>query len=211
MGGAIGLWPPWRHARCRATTSRAIATPGTLPLHTPSAAQPPALTVASEGTWEHKPVAVLAIELTWPGPTEPEALGRRALAGDRRLAAHHHGAGAGVRRGRPAALAVAASGSLWYAPNARAVAAAGGAGGFWRSGSGSWRPRRRALSLRCAWWGIGDRCWSMCRRPIPRRNSRPWGRRWRGRCGCWGRPPRGDSGVPGTRRAGRGLVRAGSA
>ena len=45
------------------------------PLHTPSAAQPPALTVASEGTWEHKPVAVLAIELTWPGPTEPEALG----------------------------------------------------------------------------------------------------------------------------------------
>ena len=45
------------------------------PLHMPSAAQPPALTVASEGTWEHKPVAVLAIELTWPGPTEPEALG----------------------------------------------------------------------------------------------------------------------------------------
>jgi hypothetical protein len=31
--------------------------------------------VASEGVWEHKPVAVLAIELTWPGSTEPEALG----------------------------------------------------------------------------------------------------------------------------------------
>src|SRR5438128_399685 len=45
------------------------------PLHTPAAAQPPARTAASEGAWEHKPVAVLAIELTWPGPTEPEALG----------------------------------------------------------------------------------------------------------------------------------------
>jgi DNA-binding winged helix-turn-helix (wHTH) protein len=45
------------------------------PLHTLAAAQPPAWTAASEGTWEHKPVAVLAIELTWPGPTEPEALG----------------------------------------------------------------------------------------------------------------------------------------
>jgi DNA-binding winged helix-turn-helix (wHTH) protein/tetratricopeptide (TPR) repeat protein len=45
------------------------------PLHIPSAAQPPARTAASEGAWEHKPVAVLAIELTWPGPTEPEALG----------------------------------------------------------------------------------------------------------------------------------------
>src|SRR5262245_22744982 len=44
-------------------------------LHTPSDAQPPAQTVASEGAWEHKPVAVLAIELTWPGPTAPEALG----------------------------------------------------------------------------------------------------------------------------------------
>src|SRR5262245_32868194 len=28
----------------------------------------------------------------------------------------------------------------------------------------------------------------MCRRPTPRRTSRPWGRRWRGRCGCWGKP-----------------------
>jgi DNA-binding winged helix-turn-helix (wHTH) protein len=44
-------------------------------LHISSAAQPPALAVASEGMWEHKPVAVLAIELTWPGPTEREALG----------------------------------------------------------------------------------------------------------------------------------------
>jgi DNA-binding winged helix-turn-helix (wHTH) protein len=49
----------------------ALASPLALsPLHIPSAAQPPALTVASEGTWEHKPVAVLAIELTWPGPTD---------------------------------------------------------------------------------------------------------------------------------------------
>jgi DNA-binding winged helix-turn-helix (wHTH) protein len=45
------------------------------PLHTPSAAQPLARTAASGGAWEHKPVAVLAIELTWPGPTEPAALG----------------------------------------------------------------------------------------------------------------------------------------
>ena len=45
------------------------------PLYTPSAAQPSAQTAASEGTWEHKPVAVLAIELTWPGLTAPEALG----------------------------------------------------------------------------------------------------------------------------------------
>jgi DNA-binding winged helix-turn-helix (wHTH) protein/tetratricopeptide (TPR) repeat protein len=45
------------------------------PLHMPSAAQPSTRTVASEGVWEHKPVAVLAIELTWPNSTEPEALG----------------------------------------------------------------------------------------------------------------------------------------
>jgi DNA-binding winged helix-turn-helix (wHTH) protein/tetratricopeptide (TPR) repeat protein len=56
--------------------SLALASPlAPSPLHAPSASQPPARTVASEGTWEHKPVAVLAIELTWPGPTEPEALG----------------------------------------------------------------------------------------------------------------------------------------
>src|SRR5207253_3832966 len=54
----------------------ALASPLTLsPLHIPSAAQSPARTAASEGAWEQKPVAVLAIELTWPGPTQPEALG----------------------------------------------------------------------------------------------------------------------------------------
>jgi DNA-binding winged helix-turn-helix (wHTH) protein len=54
----------------------ALASPLALsPLHMPSAAQPSARTVASEGVWEHKPVAVLAIELTWPTSTEPEALG----------------------------------------------------------------------------------------------------------------------------------------
>jgi len=45
------------------------------PLHTPSATHPSARTAASEGAWEHKLVAVLAIELTWQGPTQPEALG----------------------------------------------------------------------------------------------------------------------------------------
>src|SRR5262249_38112116 len=44
-------------------------------LRTPVATQPPARTSASEGAWEHKPVAVLAIELTWPGHTEPADLG----------------------------------------------------------------------------------------------------------------------------------------
>ena len=41
----------------------------------PSAAQPPAPMVSGEGVWEHKPVAVLAIELTWPGIMAPEVLG----------------------------------------------------------------------------------------------------------------------------------------
>jgi DNA-binding winged helix-turn-helix (wHTH) protein len=45
------------------------------PLQTPSAVQPPARTAPSEGVWEHKPVAVLAIELTWPDSTQPEVLG----------------------------------------------------------------------------------------------------------------------------------------
>jgi DNA-binding winged helix-turn-helix (wHTH) protein len=63
-----------------AVATRPDAEPGPLalasplapsPLHTPAAAQ----TAASEGAWEHKPVAVLAIELTWPAHTEPEALG----------------------------------------------------------------------------------------------------------------------------------------
>src|SRR4029450_2883365 len=54
----------------------ALASPLPPPsLHMPSADQPPARTVASEGVWEHKPGAVLAIELIWPGSTEPEALG----------------------------------------------------------------------------------------------------------------------------------------
>src|SRR5438309_3486437 len=54
----------------------ALASPLTLsPLHIPSAAQSPARTASSEGAWEQKPVAVVAIELTWPGPTQPEALG----------------------------------------------------------------------------------------------------------------------------------------
>jgi DNA-binding winged helix-turn-helix (wHTH) protein/tetratricopeptide (TPR) repeat protein len=54
----------------------ALASPSVpSPLPTPEAAQPPARTAVSEGAWEHKPVAVLAIELTWPGHTEPEVLG----------------------------------------------------------------------------------------------------------------------------------------
>src|SRR4029450_14059869 len=57
------------------------------------------------------------------------APGRCALAGDLRVAAHLRGAAVGVRWGRSAALAVAASSGLWHAPNAGAVATAGGAGG----------------------------------------------------------------------------------
>src|SRR5262249_8914942 len=57
------------------TLLSAAPQPPVAPLLGPlSAARPPALVVASVGAWEQKPVAVLAIELTWPGPTAPEAL-----------------------------------------------------------------------------------------------------------------------------------------
>src|SRR5262249_30184224 len=57
------------------TPLRAALPPPVAPQLRPLVAtQPPALVGASAGAWEQKPVAVLAIELTWPGPTAPEAL-----------------------------------------------------------------------------------------------------------------------------------------
>lgn len=58
---------PRPHARASSLES--------FPPHTPSATRSPAWTPASDGAWEHKPVAVLAIELTWPHPAELGALG----------------------------------------------------------------------------------------------------------------------------------------
>ena len=130
--------------------------------------------MASEGTWEHKPVAVLAIELTWPGPTEPEALGdapwRVTAAWQHTMVEQVQEFGGVVLQRSPSLLLVAfgTPQTLEQLPQ-RAVQAA-------------LALRQRIVAaptagpvLRCAWWGIGDRCWSMCRRPIPRRNSRPWG------------------------------------
>jgi DNA-binding winged helix-turn-helix (wHTH) protein/tetratricopeptide (TPR) repeat protein len=80
-------------------------------LHTPAAAQRPAQTVAREGAWEQKPVAVLAIELTWPGLTQPEALGdapwRVTAAWQHTMVEQVQAFGGGVLQRSPSLLLVA--------------------------------------------------------------------------------------------------------
>jgi DNA-binding winged helix-turn-helix (wHTH) protein len=167
----------------------ALASPLALsPVYIPSAAQTPARTAAGEGTWEHKPVAVLAIELTWPSPTEPEALGDapwRVTAAWQHTIVQQVQAFGGVVLQRSPSLLLVAFGTpqtLDQLPQRAVQTALALRQRVVAAHDGGPYPEMRVV------WGIGDRCWSMCRRPIPRRNFRLWGKPWRGRCGCWGRP-----------------------
>jgi hypothetical protein len=120
------------------------------PLHTPSAAQLPARTAASEGVWEHKPVAVLAIELTWPGPTAPEALGDAPW---RVTAAWQHTMVEQVQAFSAGSSCSARRRCCWWPlerPKRWSSCRSGRCRRPWRSDSGSWRPPTVGPVLRCA-------------------------------------------------------------
>ena len=84
---------------------------------------------APSPAWEHKPVAVLAIELTFPTSDGGRGGGLRAVDRGQPLGAGAGGEGARVWRGRAAALAGAAVGGVWDSADAGAAAAARGTGG----------------------------------------------------------------------------------
>src|SRR5262249_32808277 len=94
-----------------ATRLPVVQQPVGVPLsRTPTVVESPALVVASGGAWEHKLVAVLAIELTWPGSAEPEAVGaapwRASAAWQHTIVEQVQAFGGGVLQRSPSLLLV---------------------------------------------------------------------------------------------------------
>src|SRR5262249_44163239 len=173
-------------------------------------ARPPALAGVSAGAWEQKPVAVLAIELTWPDHTASEALGDEpwtvTTVWQHSIVEKKQGFGgsscSAPRRGSWSLLACRRRGSSCRSGRCRRR---------WRSGSSSRHPPTLDPVLRCGWWALG----AAARGRTGARPASTLPRAGRDAGGA-GAPagadrPRGDCGSSVARRARRGVVRAGSA
>ena len=122
---------------------------------THGATRAPGRPTAPSPAWEHKPVAVLAIELTFPTADGERGGGLRAVDGGQPLGAGAGGEGAGVWRGRAAALASTATGGVWDTADAGATAAASGTGvpGPPEAGGGGRGPRPGPALRLAVHWG----------------------------------------------------------